>query len=50
MYQGGYEKDKITSRNSGNTFSEFEEVKDNYKNQAIKLIEIINNHWKNRSN
>ena len=45
---GGYEKDKITSRNSGNTFSEFEEVKDNYKNQAIKLIEIINNHWKNR--
>jgi len=45
---GGYEKDKITARNSGHTFSEFNEVSRDFKNQAIELIELINKHWKER--
>lgn len=44
---GGYEKDKITARNTGWTFSNFEEIKDDYTAQAKGLVEQMKSHWKN---
>lgn len=45
---GGYPIDKISSRCTGGTFSNFEIVSDNWKEQAIKLIELISGYWKAR--
>lgn len=46
---GGFYKDKISSQNTGHTFSNFETITENYKNQAEEIIALISNHWKNRN-
>lgn len=47
---GGYEKNKITSINTGWTFSKFELLEEDYMKQAVELVEFINNLWKERNN
>lgn len=47
---GGFEKDKITSENTGFTFSKFQTINENYKKQAEEIIELISEHWKNYKN
>lgn len=46
---GGYQKNKLTTSFSGVVFSEYEKVEDDYKMQGLKLIELIENYWKNRN-
>lgn len=45
---GGYKNKKLTSINTGLTFSKFEEVQDNFMDQAIALAQFISDYWKNR--
>ena len=45
----GFYKGKISSQNTGHTFSNFETITENYKNQAEEIIALISNHWKNRN-
>lgn len=48
---GGFENNKMpTIRNTGNTFSKFEEMREDYENQAKEIIEFINEHWRKRAN
>ena len=46
---GGYEKGKVTTQTTGYTFSNFEEIQDDYKKQAEDIIELIASHWKKRA-
>lgn len=46
---GGFEKDKITSINTGNTFSTFETIQKDYRKQAEGIINLISEHWKKRA-
>lgn len=43
---GGYDKDAISDNETGHTFSDFEPICDNYKEQALKIIQIISDYWK----
>ena len=43
---GGYDKDAISDNETGHTFSDFEPIGDNYKEQALKIIQIISDYWK----
>lgn len=45
---GGFYIDKISSQNTGHTFSNFETITDDYKKQAENIIKLISEHWKNR--
>ena len=47
---GGYLLDKVSSISSGYTFSKFEKVEEDWKNQAIKVVELICEHWKAQAN
>ena len=44
---GGYDKDAITDNLTGHTFSDFEPIGDNYKEQALSIIHLISECWKN---
>lgn len=46
---GGFDKSKISTQNTGNTFSKFETIAEDYKTQAEDIIKLISNHWKNRA-
>jgi len=46
---GGYEKGVVTTQTTGYTFSNFEEIQDDYKKQAECIIELIASHWKKRA-
>ena len=46
---GGFEKGYITTQTTGYTFSNLEEIQEDYKKQAEDIIELIANHWKNRT-
>lgn len=46
---GGFKKGKITSINTGNTFSTFETIQKDYIKQAEGIIELISEHWKKRA-
>lgn len=43
---GGYDKDAISANETGHTFSDFEPIGDNYKEQAVSIIEMIAGYWK----
>lgn len=43
---GGYPIDKISSVASGYTFSKFEKVAEDWRKQAMELVEFISNYWK----
>ena len=43
---GGYPLDKVSSNASGYTFSDFENVEENWEEQAKKIAEKIYSHWK----
>jgi len=43
---GGYDKDAISANETGHTFSDFEPIGDNYKEQAVGIIEMISGYWK----
>lgn len=45
---GGYDKDAISDNETGHTFSDFEPIGDNYKEQALGIIEMISSYWKQR--
>ena len=47
---GGYEKNKITTNDTGWTFSKFDLLEDDYMKQAFKLVEFMNDLWEERSN
>lgn len=47
---GGYQKDKITAKDTGWTFSNFELLNDDYLSQAKSLVEQIKGYWINRNN
>ena len=47
---GGYEKDTIlTSSTTGFTFSMFEKMETDYITQATKILNLIEEHWKQRT-
>ncbi len=46
---GGYDKDAISANVTGHTFSDFEPIGDNYKEQALGIIEMISGYWKQRA-
>ncbi len=46
---GGYDKDAISDNETGHTFSDFEPIGDNYKEQALGIIEMISSYWKQRA-
>ena len=43
---GGYDKDVISDNETGHTFSNFETIGDNYKEQAMGIIQMISDYWK----
>ena len=43
---GGYDKDAISANETGHTFSDFAPIGDNYKEQAVGIIEMIAGYWK----
>lgn len=43
---GGYDKDAISDNETGHTFSDFETIGDNYKEQAMGIIQMISDYWK----
>ena len=43
---GGYDKDAISANETGHTFSDFAPIGDNYKEQAVGIIEMISGYWK----
>ncbi len=43
---GGYDKDMISDNETGHTFSDFEPIGDNYKEQALGIIQMISDYWK----
>lgn len=43
---GGYDKDMISDNETGHTFSDFEPIGDNYKEQALSIIKMISDYWK----
>lgn len=43
---GGFEKDKLTTEDTGNTFSTFETIRSDYKKQAEDIIKLVNERWK----
>ena len=43
---GGYDKSKLTSEDSGLTFSKFEKVEEDFLKQAKNIAEFIFEHWK----
>ena len=43
---GGYNKDMISDNETGHTFSDFEPIGDNYKEQALNIIQLISDYWK----
>ena len=43
---GGYDKDRISDNETGHTFSDFEPIGDNYKEQALNIIQLISDYWK----
>lgn len=45
---GGYDKGAISDNVTGHTFSDFEPIGDNYKEQALGIIEMISSYWKQR--
>ena len=47
---GGYPKGKITSKDSGWTFSNFDLVESDYLPQARRMVEQIKGYWQNREN
>jgi hypothetical protein len=47
---GGYEKGKITARDTGWTFSNFELVNDDYIEQAKNMINQIKEYWESKTN
>ncbi len=38
---GGFPKDKVTTVNTGDTFSKFERIEEDYKEQAIEIIKLL---------
>ncbi len=46
---GGYDKDMISDNETGHTFSDFEPIADNYKEQALGIIQMISDYWKRAS-
>ena len=46
---GGYDKDMISDNETGHTFSDFEPIGDNYKEQAVGIIQMISGYWKQAS-
>lgn len=44
---GGFEKGKLTTEDSGDTFSGFDPIQPDYKKQAEEIIELIEVNWKN---
>lgn len=44
---GGYDKDKISDNETGHTFSDFSPIGNDYKEQALGIIQIISDYWKN---
>ena len=48
---GGYEKNKIpTASSTGNTFSMFESLKEDYMSQGMVIIKLIEEQWKEVAN
>lgn len=47
---GGYEKDKLTVDDTGVVFSDFEQVRDDYENQSLELIEQLQDWFKSKNN
>ena len=45
---GGFEKDKLTTEDTGTTFSTFETIGPNYKKQAEKIINLIEVEWREK--
>lgn len=43
---GGFEKGKLTTEDTGNTFSTFEPIQSDYKKQAEDIIKLIDEQWK----
>lgn len=43
---GGYDTDAISDNETGHTFSNFEPIGDNYKEQALGIIRMISDYWK----
>lgn len=43
---GGYNKDMISDNETDHTFSDFEPIGDNYKEQALNIIQLISDYWK----
>lgn len=43
---GGYDMDRISDNETGHTFSDFETIGDNYKEQALNIIQMISDYWK----
>ena len=46
---GGYDKDAISDNETGHTFSDFEPIGENYKEQAVSIIQMISDYWKRRA-
>ncbi len=46
---GGYEKGKLTTNDTGLTFSEFESITDDYEAQAKKIIDNMMKYWMERA-
>ena len=44
---GGFEKGKLTTEDSGDTFSGFDPIQPDYKKQAEEIIELIEVDWRN---
>ena len=38
---GGFPKDKITTANTGDTFSKFERIEEDYKEQVIEILKLL---------
>ncbi len=47
---GGYPINKISSKSSGHTFSNFEKVSNDWKMQTKQLVDFINSYWLKRLN
>lgn len=47
---GGFDKETLTTKKLGYTFSKFETITDNYIVQAEDIINMIKEHWQNRIN
>lgn len=46
---GGYPIDHVSSVTSGYTFSKFEILSEDWKNQATELVNFISDYWKNKT-